>query len=99
MNKLHTPQDYQNITRDDLLYFFTTHIHPQNGFILLSGNIDDTVLQLIEKHFGKESFHQTQSQHSDDVPLPRSYEQHIFIQMPDALQSAIRIGTDIPSLA
>ncbi|GAB4201155.1 MAG: pitrilysin family protein [Bacteroidia bacterium] len=96
LNKLHTPQDYQNITRDDLLYFFTTHIHPQNGFIILSGCIDNDVLQLVEKHFGKASFHQTQHQHSDDVPLPHSYEQHLFIQMPDALQSAIRIGTDIP---
>jgi len=95
LNKWHTPQDYQNITRDDLLYFFTTHLHPNNGFIIISGNIDDNTLNLIETRFGKEPFHQTQHQHTEEVPPPQSYDKHITIQMPDALQSAIRIGMDI----
>lgn len=95
LNKLHTPQDYQNITRDDLLYFFTTHLHSNNGFLIISGNIDDDTLNLIETHFGKTSFHQTQHQHTEEVPPPQSYDKQITVQMPDALQSAIRIGTDI----
>lgn len=96
LNKLHTPDDYKNITRDKLLYFYTTHIHPNNGFIFISGNIDDETLKQIENFFGKEIFHQTQHQFSETVPLPNSYEQHLYIQLPDALQSAVRIGMDLP---
>lgn len=96
LNKLHTPQDYQQITRDDLLYFYTTHIHPQNGFILISGNIDDEVLHSIQIHFGEKNFHQTQHTFEEKVPLPQSTANHIYIQMPDAIQSAVKIGCIIP---
>ncbi|GIV26712.1 MAG: peptidase M16 [Bacteroidia bacterium] len=95
LNKLHTPDDYKNITRNDLLEFFNTHIHPKNGFIFVSGNIDATLLNLIEKHFGNEDFHQSHYQHNENVPLPSSFEMHSYTQFPDALQSAIKIGTSV----
>lgn len=96
LNKLHTPEDYQNIKRDDLLYFFTSHIHPKNGLVFLSGNIDENLIQSVDNYFGKESFHSSQNIFSENVPPPQSFENHIYIQMPDALQSAIKIGIDIP---
>ncbi len=96
LNKLHTPEDYLNITRNDLLEFYTSHIHPKNGFIFISGNIDESILQLLENTFGKEDFHQTQYTYDKNIPLPDSIESHVYTQIPDALQSAIRIGGVIP---
>lgn len=96
LNKLHTPSDYQNITRNDLLYFFTTHIHPKNGFIFISGDIDNAILQSIANSFGNRDFNQTQHIFTTNVPFPQSIDDHIYIQIPDALQSAIRVGMDIP---
>lgn len=96
LNKLHTPEDYKNITRDDLLEFYTTHIHPKNGFIFISGNIDDTIINALNDAFGKQDFHQSQNIFDKNIPFPESYENHIYIQMPDALQSAIYIGNAIP---
>jgi zinc protease len=95
LNKLHTPDDYLKLKRDDLLQFFTTHIHPKNGFIFISGNIDDAILKKLEHHFGSTDFHQSQHTFDETVPLPNSYEQHIYNQIPDALQSAIKIGMPI----
>lgn len=96
LNKLHTPDDYKDITRDDCLYVYTTHIHPNNGLIFISGNIENRTLKLLENSFGKEEFHQTQHIFSEEVPPVESYEQHIYIQQPEALQSAIRVGTTLP---
>ncbi len=95
LNKFHTPDDFKNITRNDLLEFFNTHIHPKNGFIFISGNIDNTLLQQIEHTFGKEDFHQSHYQHGENVPPPSFYEMHSYTQIPDALQSAIKIGMPV----
>ncbi len=95
LNKFHTPDDFKNITRNDLLEFFNTHIHPKNGFIFISGNMDDKLLHQIEHAFGKEDFHQSHYQHNENVPPPISYETHSYTQFPDALQSAIKIGMPV----
>lgn len=95
LNKWHTPEDYQKLTRDDLLYYLTTHFHPHNGFIFVSGNTDEKVLELLDNAFGKNLFHQTQHTFDETVPLPNSSEKHLYIQLPDALQSAIRVGMPI----
>lgn len=96
LNKLHTPEDYQNITRDDLLAVYTTHIHPKNGFMFVSGNIDDTFISALNASFGMEDFHQSQYLFDKHVPPIQSFEDHVYIQIPDALQSAIYIGNAIP---
>lgn len=95
LNKFHTPDDFKNITRNDLLEFFNTHIHPKNGFIFISGNIDEKLLHQIEHAFGKEDFHQSHYQHNENVPPPISYETHSYTQFPDALQSAVKIGMPV----
>ncbi len=95
-NKFHLPQDYQEISRDDLLTFFNTHIHPKNGFIFISGDIDSSVIELLNQHFGKETFHQSQYTFDEVIPQPNSYEEHCIIELPDALQSAIRVGMVLP---
>lgn len=95
LNKWHTPEDYQKLTRNDLLHYFTTHFHPHNGFIFISGNIDEEVLKLLDNAFGKKLFHQTAHIFEETVPLPNSLEKHVYIQLPDALQSAIRVGMPI----
>ncbi len=96
LNKFHTPDDYHHITRDDLLQFFTQHIHPKNGFIFISGNIDHTLIELLNDYLGTNTFHQTQNTYGENIPLPQSYENNEYVHLPDALQSAIKIGALIP---
>ncbi len=96
MNSFRTPEDYKNITRDDLLNFYTQHYHPKNGFILLSGNIDESILNQITKYFGEKGFHQSQTVFTNDIPPALSYNEHSYTTMPNAVQSAVKIGCILP---
>jgi predicted Zn-dependent peptidase len=48
-NKL---EDYDLISREALLQFYQSHYHSANCRIILAGKVDESVLALLEAHFG-----------------------------------------------
>ena len=86
-------EDYRRINPILLREFYTHNYHSNNCSIYLSGKVDDDSIRRIESVFGTEPF-------GTDFRVPEektftpvtSAEKRIFIERPDALQSAVRMG-------
>lgn len=83
-------EDYDLVKREDLLAYYKKVYHPSNCTIVVSGKIEKSLLTLIDELFGnwtseniKENF---------DVDYLSVDEKLHYIEKPEALQSAIRIG-------
>ncbi|MBC7654337.1 MAG: insulinase family protein [Oligoflexus sp.] len=83
-------EDYDHIKREDLLAYYKKVYHPSNCTIVVSGKIEKSLLNLIDELFGnwtseniKENF---------DVDYISADKKLHYIEKPEALQSAIRIG-------
>ncbi len=86
-------EDYRRITPAVLREFYDRYYHSNNCSIYLSGKVTDDCIRRIESLFGCEAF-------GTDFRKPEKTEFHpvtasgkrIFIERPDALQSAVRMG-------
>ena len=87
-NKL---EDFDRITRDDLIRFYKSYYHSGNCHIIASGQIDESVLQMLDDRFGGNDWNQPA------VAVP-SYEiqpdplKYHFVKKQNGIQSAIRVG-------
>jgi len=88
-------EDYKNLNRDDLLDFYQTHFSPQKSYLILSGQVDDSVRNLAEKYFGNEwsAGKGVTDEHLNYATVDPLKEQ--FIEKKGSMQSAIRIGRQI----
>lgn len=86
-------EDYHRINPSLLREFYTHNYHSSNCSIYLSGKVDDDSIRRIESVFGTEPFGKTffSSENKTFTPVT-STEKRIFIERPDALQSAVRMG-------
>ncbi len=86
--------DFDLIERNDLLHFYKRLYHPSNAYLVVSGKITNKIVGLLNQYIGKT----WQREKSSGYQVP---EQGIigirekFIEKPDAMQSAIRIGRPI----
>lgn len=86
-------EDYRRITPAVLREFYDRYYHSNNCSIYLSGKVTGDCIHRIESLFGCEAF-------GTDFRKPEKTEFHpvttsgkrIFIERPDALQSAVRMG-------
>lgn len=82
---------FNNVKRDDITDFYNKFYQADNCSIILSGKITDRVHSLIEKYFSNEwptGIPVSYSPADTESSLQKKY----FVEKPDALQSAIRIG-------
>lgn len=88
--------DFDLLSNQDLIAFYQQHFHPQNAYMILSGAVDESHIQMINKELG--------SQWRESVgkktmlPLENSFKPgytHIFHK--NALQSAIMMGKPLMS--
>lgn len=84
--------DYNELTRDDLLAHFKQMYQPTNCTLIVAGKISAETLQQLTAVFGSDWSNDAEAavitQHK-----PVAAEEHFyFIEKPEALQSAIRIG-------
>ena len=86
-------EDFDTFNREDLKAQYQKIYHPANCTIILSGKIAPETLLLIEDLFG--NWQSERQLASFKVALGSTDQKLIYIEKPDALQSAIRIG--IPS--
>ncbi len=100
------PEDYMAIQRADLQHFFDTWYTPSNCLLFASGRIDETILSLLNHHFGslrREHAEPSSVQHpisngtafakASAVKKPGAGKPStVRIPLPNSLQSAIKIG-------
>lgn len=89
--------DYHRITPPVLRAFYDRHCHSRNCSIYLSGRVTDDCRRRIERLFGSEpfgtDFRKPEKVCFQPVSTP---EKRIFIEQPEALQSAVRMGMLMP---
>lgn len=86
-------EDYSRISTSNLQDFYNLYYHCQNSSIYLSGNPDKKTVQLVQSLFGDKPW----GHDSTLVPIipcmpETSNEKRIFVEVPDSLQSAVRMG-------
>lgn len=87
-----TPNDYDNIQRDNLSRFHSSNIGSSDATIVLSGKISDTHIRTIEKHFGNSSWGSNRSKSILSIEdFGQTTGKH-FVQKSSAVQSSIKIG-------
>lgn len=86
-------EDYHRITPSVLRDFYNRYYHSGNCSIYLSGKVTDECIRKVEQLFGSEPFGTGFRKPEKKEYLPVvSEEKRIFIERPDALQSAVRMG-------
>ncbi|MFW5793282.1 MAG: M16 family metallopeptidase [Bacteroidota bacterium] len=91
--------DFEMISRNDLLYFHEKHYSPNNVFCVVSANPTDSILNSLQKHFGGMDWKNKAKVNdlkfeTSDYPAPGKF----FIQKKDTIQSAVRIGKRAPGM-
>ncbi len=89
-------EDYKTLQRDDMLAHFKQMYQPSNCTILVAGKVDDTTLNLLTKSFGNEWSNYSVKADASQPELAPATEHFYFVEKPEALQSAIRMG--LPSI-
>jgi len=87
-NKL---EDFDLIGRNQLLKFYHTFYHSGNCQILVAGKIDDSVIELIETHFGGTDWRHN-SMETPEYSINSAPEKYHHVEKANGLQSAIRMG-------
>ncbi|GAB2684764.1 pitrilysin family protein [Mucilaginibacter koreensis] len=86
-------EDYQQLQREDLLAHFKEMYQPANCTLFVAGKISDDVLAQLEDTFGNDWSNGSTPADVTQPELHPSAERFYFKEKPDALQSAIRMGT------
>lgn len=83
-------EDFDQLKRDDIIAYHQEHYKIENATIILSGNLNDEDLSILNRVFCDYS-HKEKSR-IDFLPVPKNEVLNFFEERPDSLQSAIRIG-------
>ncbi len=85
--------DFDKISRHDLLSFHKQWIHPGNLNIIASGKLPGNITSMLEKFFGNSNWARPAQQPPEPVYLAATSEnKKLLIHKNEALQSAIRMG-------
>ena len=86
-------EDYHRITPSVLRDFYNRYYHSGNCSIYLSGKVTDECIRKVEQLFGSEPFGTgfRKPEKKEYLPVVADVKR-IFIERPDALQSAVRMG-------
>ncbi|HDO26539.1 MAG TPA: insulinase family protein [Bacteroidetes bacterium] len=86
--------DFDHLTRNDLLTFYKNRYVAGNAYIILSGKVDDNVLALVNKFLGigwsKTVTNHQKIKYNGTIP-----EKSRYIKKEGSMQSAIRVGRPI----
>jgi predicted Zn-dependent peptidase len=86
------PEDYNHLTRNDLISFYNQFYHSTNCIIIVSGKISENVIDLIDMHFGRNDWGKTLERNEVHYKEELEIVSKELIFKENALQSAIRIG-------
>src|SRR6185312_2297651 len=84
--------DYKTLRREDMLEHFRQMYQPSNCTIVVAGKVDEEVIGLITEAFDNEWPNYSNIADTSQPDLNAASEQFYFVEKPEALQSAIRMG-------
>jgi len=87
-NKL---EDFEHITREDLIQFYRSFYHSGNCHIIAAGKIDESVLQMLDDRFGGADW-QKKTVEIPEYEINSSAEKIHHVEKANGIQSAIRVG-------
>lgn len=87
-----TPQQYDDIDREELQAFFQSHYTANNCFIIIAGNAPEESVKTLNQQLGGENWVSDSTRHVPDHSLTpyNTYKHHL--EGPQHLQSAICMG-------
>ncbi len=85
-------EDFDRLNRQDLIDFYSKYYVPENSYFILSGLVDASVKELIERHFCSEGKSGNSIVHPQQNYTSINPVQEQFIEKKGSMQSAIRIG-------
>lgn len=88
------PEDYAALERADLLHFYDTWYTPSNCLLFASGNIDDEVMDLLNRSFGQEKKTSEAVEKPYIKPVADLKPSQIKLKHPGSLQTAVKIGRE-----
>lgn len=83
--------DYDHLNREQLISYFKAAYQPENCTVIISGKVKDECIHLVDELFGKDWANSSPVLENRFLFEPSSGQEH-YVEKPDALQSAIRIG-------
>lgn len=86
-------EDFDKVSRDEILAYYNEHYKVENAYVVLSGNIDSEILSHLEKAFYTFQFKEKTKVEYLQVSKPEPI--NFYEERSDSLQSAIRIGKQI----
>ncbi len=84
--------DYENVSQSDIIQFYKNHYHSDNCKIILSGKIEKSNIELLNKHFGTGNWGDINEINSVNFDIPVNPKTESYIEKKDVSQSAIRLG-------
>ncbi|ASU34239.1 M16 family metallopeptidase [Mucilaginibacter xinganensis] len=88
-------ETYTTLHRDDMLAHFKQMYQPSNCTIIISGKIEPGILELITDTFDKDWTNPDVKPDTGQPAVTPAAAHFYFIEKPDALQSAIRMGLPV----
>jgi len=88
-------EDYDKISRNDILEFHSRYYHSKNCKIITSGQIDDSVINHINENFGKSEWGNTTYIFKELPKQLTKIKPFSFVPKNDVAQSAIRLGKQV----
>jgi predicted Zn-dependent peptidase len=83
--------DYRNISVADLKSFYQEHYNLSNAVVVISGKVDETVLDLMQEYFGKEEM-KGEAKKLSQINTNPAAQKIQYLPLEGAIQSAIRVG-------
>lgn len=83
--------DYDKLTRDQVKDYFREAYQPKNCTVIMSGTVKDETIKLVDELFGRDWLSAGEIT-ENDFHFPQGPGIEHYIEKPEALQSAIRIG-------
>ncbi len=88
-------EDFDKVERDDLKSFRDSWFHPRNAFCIVSGDLPERIAVLMAQEFGKWDPGSFETRKLPVYRMLSSGSRKMHLDMPNALQSAIRIGKQL----
>ncbi len=87
--------DYKTLHREDMAAHFKQMYQPANCTLIIAGKIEPDTLKLITSTFDQSWTNSTIKPDTSQPELKQVAEHFYFVEKPEALQSAIRIGQPV----
>ncbi len=84
--------DFERLTLDDIKTFFNDHYHSGNCTIIASGHLPNDIVNTLNTFFGNNNWGNTTKIKTNVVAIETTKQQKHFIERPDAIQSAVKVG-------